>query len=135
MCVQTHTYTNLPLTNPGHMICGDVLTTCPSAVSSTCLNIMFHHPEHLLKKSGSPSHSKEGRRRKKPQVNENQFSFLPPFLFFLLPFSEQKSDKLVAPSLQHPWDEEVRADMETDPPWRPWVCLPEVSGAQSRPVP
>ena len=96
---------------------------------------MFHHPEHLLKKSGSPSHSKEGRRRKKPQVNENQFSFLPPFLFFLLPFSEQKSDKLVAPSLQQSWDKEVRADMETDPPWRPWVCLPAVSGAQSRPVP
>ena len=70
MCVQTHARTNLPPTNPGHMICGGVLTTCPSAVSSTCLNIMFHHPEHLfffffkLKKIGSLSHSKEGRKGK-----------------------------------------------------------------------
>lgn len=67
-----HLHTNLLPTNPCNMICGDgVLITHPSAVTSTCLNIMFHHPEHhffkLKKKrqSGNSTHSKEGRKEKK----------------------------------------------------------------------
>lgn len=79
--------------------------------------------------------TRRGEREKKPQVKENQFFFFSPFLFVLFPFPEQKSEKLMAPSLQQPWHEEVSADMESDLPWRPWVCFPDVSGAHSRPVP
>lgn len=42
-----HVHTNLLPTNPCNRICGDgVLITHPSAASSTCLNITFHHPEY-----------------------------------------------------------------------------------------
>lgn len=62
---------------------------------------MFRHPEHhfLIKKkkklSGNPTPNKEGRK-KKLRVKENQF---PPLFFLSCPFSEQKSKKLMVPSV------------------------------------